>query len=116
MSRGNTIAEGTSNDKRQSIYQSDYLSFAYATLAHHEGPLAVFGHSLGESDEHIVEAIRGSGVRDIAISIRNGSPEQIVARKAAVVEKLPHASLRFFDAATHPLGDRSLDVSSVMPA
>lgn len=104
------IAEGTSNDKRQSIYQSDYLAFAFATLAHHKGPLAVFGHSLGESDDHIIEAICGSGVRDIAISVRSGPSDRIIARKAEVTQKLPKASLRFFDAATHPLGDVSLEI------
>lgn len=48
------ISEGSAEDKLESIHRSDYLAFAYTQLAHHEGPLCVFGHSLGEVDQHII--------------------------------------------------------------
>lgn len=48
------ISEGTSENKLEAIRRSDYLSFAYEQFSRHEGPLVVFGHSLGESDQHLV--------------------------------------------------------------
>src|SRR5690606_2616734 len=52
------ISEGTSEDKLRSIYGSDYLSFAFAQFARYRGPTVVFGHGLGDSDAHLVNAMR----------------------------------------------------------
>jgi hypothetical protein len=51
------ISEGSAEDKLESIHRSDYLAFSYTQLAHHEGPLCVFGHSLGEADQHRLVAL-----------------------------------------------------------
>lgn len=105
------ISEGAPEDKAESIYRSDYLSFAYTQLAHHDGPLCVFGHSLGDVDRHITAAIRQAGIRDIACSLRQGPRDTVVAKKAEIISRLPESNLIFYDASTHPLGATDLRVS-----
>ena len=105
------ISEGSSRDKLTSIYQSDYLSFAYSTFAEHAGPLVVFGHSLSQQDRHLVDRMKEWGDRDIAIGIRRTSRTRsntIISRKARYKKLLPKANLVFFDALTHPLGSDDL--------
>jgi len=105
------IAEGTADDKLKSIYSSDYLSFAYSKLAHHGGPLCIFGSALSESDRHIVDAINGAQVEVAAVSLqptRNG--DIIKAKKANIFQLLPNVDLHFFDSTTHPLGDPALKI------
>ncbi|MEG4037191.1 DUF4917 family protein [Microcoleus sp. S36b_A4] len=108
------IAEGDAKDKLKSIYSSDYLSFAYAQFAQHKGALVVFEHSLGDSEQHIVDAIKRAKPSPIAISIsRNKSPEEIIHIKAELHKKLDEASkLVFFDAETHPLGLLAMRVNN----
>ncbi len=97
------IAEGDAEDKLKSIYSSDYLSFAYAQFAQHKGALVVFEHSLGDSDQHILDAIKRAKPSRIAISISSKKlPQDIIYRKAELRKKLGEASV-FFDAETHPL-------------
>lgn len=105
------ISEGSATDKLASIRRSDYLSFAYTKLTHHQGHLCVFGHSLSGSDDHIVQALKRVRKGDqIAISVFPGSPNEVIAAKANAFEKLPSASLRFYDSSTHPLGAAGLKI------
>lgn len=106
------ITEGTSEEKLSSIYRSDYLSFAFSQFSKHEGPLVMFGHSLGESDNHIVSTIANWGPVKIAISLLPGSETNIRRLKAQIIAKLPEAKLFFFDASTHPLGSPALKIPS----
>ncbi|MEH2342335.1 MAG: DUF4917 family protein [Nostoc sp.] len=82
----------------------------------HEGGLVIFGHSLGETDEHLVRAIRKSDAKNIAISIRsNNSPDTIKLKKADLYKKLcdgqnERPNLFFFDAQTHPLGSLNIRI------
>lgn len=107
------ISEGTARQKLESIYRSDYLAFAYSQLVHHRGPLCVFGHSLGESDQHIVDAIKKARVRDVAISVLPGESDKVIEAKADAHKKLPEVSLRFYDSTSHPLGNDGLKVDDV---
>jgi hypothetical protein len=104
------ISEGSSDDKRRSIYNSDYLAFAYNEFSHHEGPLVIFGHSLGTGDGHLISAIRQQSTKRIAISIMPGEEHQIVEAKAHYIHYLPEFELFFFDAGTHPLGSPTLHI------
>lgn len=64
------ISEGSSRQKLESIYKSNYLSFAYERFKNHTGSLVVFGHSLDkQSDKHLVDVIESWGRREIAVSI-----------------------------------------------
>lgn len=104
------ITEGTSKDKLNSIYRSDYLSFAYQQFAKHDGPLVVFGQGLTEADQHLVDAMSRWGNRQIAVSVYPRDDHDIVEQKARLRRRLPKADLLFFDSTTHPLGAHSLRV------
>ncbi len=105
------VAESSAEDKRRVIRQSEYLSFAHKVLRSYPGALVVFGHSLGDPDRHIVEAIQRNAQRVLAISLRPGLTAEIVRKKAYYRQHFPQADLRFFDATTHPLGDATLRVA-----
>jgi hypothetical protein len=104
------ITEGTSQDKLASIRRSDYLSFAYSRFSRHKGPMVVFGHSLSDTDSHLVHAMKEWRSVDLAISLRRDAPMKIVDRKVRLLNLLPTTKLVFFDAATHPLGKDELRV------
>lgn len=103
------ISEGTASEKLASIYRSDYLSFVFSQLARDEGPLVAFGHSLGDSDSHLVDAINSHAGREVAVAIR--AEGDIRQKKAVIIATLPNADIYFFDAATHPLGDPTLNIA-----
>jgi hypothetical protein len=104
------ITEGNSEDKLASIRRSDYLSFAYSLFSRHEGSMVVFGHSLGDTDSHLVHAMKRWRSVQLAISLRQNDPIKIIERKAALQNRLPGANLVFFDAATHPLPENDLRI------
>jgi hypothetical protein len=108
------IAEGDAEDKLKSIYSSDYLSFTYAQFAQHKGALVVFEHSLEDSDQHILDAIKRAKPSRIAISISSKkSPQEIIYRKAELRKKLDQPSkLDFFEAETHPLNSSEMRVDN----
>lgn len=105
------ISEGTSDDKLAAIHRSDYLAFAYKEFAAHSSPLVIFGHSLGDSDAHLLTAMRKWRRRPIAISVYPSTPEETVATKARIMRELPEADILFFDATTHPLGKSDLKIT-----
>lgn len=100
------IAEGSSREKLESIYKSDYLSFAYSEFQKHKDSLVVFGHSLGESDQHLINAMKNANINKIAISMRQ-LDEVLIAK---LHRDFPSSELFFFNAQSHPLGDPSLKV------
>ncbi len=103
------ISEGSSRDKLNSIYRSDYLSFAYSQFAKHRGPLVVFGQSLSaEFDGHLIDAIRKSEAKILAISLLPGP--DVPTSKARFYGAFPNMDVHFFDATTHPLGAADLSV------
>ena len=102
------ISEGAWHHKLQCIYQSDYLSFVFSCFEHDKNPLVILGHSLGDSDKHIINAINAHEGRQVAISVRrNGN---IREKTAKFTSALPNVKLSFFDAATHPLLHESLRI------
>ena len=106
------INEGTSSEKLKSIRSSDYLSFCYEQLLGQEGALCLFGHHLSEQDGHLVEAIRRSKIKTLAISVfgrSDGFIQQQKRRFAALFEGM-EVELRFFAARSHALGNPALAV------
>ena len=103
------VSEGTSEEKKASIYRSEYLSFAFSRFSVDAGPIVVFGQSLGDADQHLVDALRARKGRSIAISIKRHG-QSIRQRKAELIAALPDSELYFFDAETHPLGAVDLRV------
>lgn len=119
------ITEGSAEDKKRAIRESDYLTFAYQSFLQHEGSLVIFGHSLDDSDEHLVRAMCRQTPNKIAISIRGSHPsDSIIERKARLQKALcqgrkhyARPQLLFFDSSTHPLGSSTLQVAeSSLPA
>jgi hypothetical protein len=104
------ITEGNSTDKLSSIYRSDYLAFAYQQFSRHDGPLVVFGQSLGNSDQHLIDAMRRWGNRRIAVSVYQTDANEIIEYKAKLRRRLPDAELLYFDSTTHPLGSAELRI------
>lgn len=51
------VTEGSSEDKMKKIESSSYLSQAYRKLKNIQGHLFIFGHSLSDQDNHILDAI-----------------------------------------------------------
>lgn len=106
------VTEGNSNDKLASIRNSDYLLFAYEQFANHEGNLVIFGHSLGDSDTHLIDAMKDWKAEDhkLAVSIYERDPERIMEHKIKLRKDLPKLkpNMLFFDARTHPLGRSDL--------
>jgi Domain of unknown function (DUF4917) len=107
------VSEGTASDKLAAIRRSDYLSFAYQTFAEHRGGLVIFGHSLGASDDHLVDVIKSwrppwrSPL--IAIGVRPSAEHgRVRQRKLELAARLPDSDLLFFDPQTHPLGSATL--------
>lgn len=93
------VAEGNPTQKLDQIQRSGYLWYCLDKLARIEGPLMVFGHSLGSSDQHIVDVITENtklshiavGLHgDLANSINQAiyvSAESMRARREALIEK-----------------------------
>jgi hypothetical protein len=105
-------AKAPASDKRKSHSQSDYLSFCHEQLLGQEGALCLFGHHLGEQDGHLVEAIRRSKIKTLAISVfgrSDGFIQQQKRRFAALFEGM-EVELRFFAARGHALGNPALAV------
>lgn len=105
------ISEGTAEEKKASIYRSEYLAFALSQFAGDGGPLVVFGHSLSDSDQHLVDVLRSKPGRPIAISIKRGRLP-VREQKLQHLARLPEAGLIFFDAESHPLGSAALTVEA----
>jgi hypothetical protein len=106
------VSEGSAEDKLTVIRSSDYLSFALKQLAESSGPLVIFGQSLSEQDQHLLDVLRGrSG--PIAVSLRAGDPDDVEQKKHFACGRLGRSDLLFFNASSHPLGDPSLMVSPV---
>lgn len=106
------VAEGNADEKRSVIGTSPYLSFAYHQLVLYGEPLVVFGHGLGPSDQHIIDAIARWRNRELAISIKPLGADHILAEKARYMQMFPGAGIAFFDATTHPLGSPDVNLSA----
>lgn len=104
------VSEGDSSSKLASIEQSSYLSHALAVFSFDKHPLVILGHSLGSTDEHLVDAIDQGfpeNRRQIAIGLHpegGSSADQERHFRA----RLGKADLIFFDARTHPLTSAEL--------
>jgi hypothetical protein len=104
------VAEGTHHQKKAKIASSQYLAFCLDAFESDGRDLVVFGQALGESDRHLVDAIKLHPNRRIACSIFPSDQASVALERARVSQLLEPANLFFFDSTTHPLGDSSLFV------
>lgn len=104
------VSEGASEDKLAAIRRSEYLSFVLRAFEDVKEPLVVFGHSLSDQDQHIVDVLQRL-TRPIAISLRpSEDPAELTAQKDRLRGRLYNQKLIFYDSATHPLGLAELHV------
>jgi hypothetical protein len=93
------VAEGAAEKKLEQIQRNGYLWYALDKLARVEGPLVVFGLSLGASDSHIADALAtNSKLPSLAVGL-HGDPKssinqaifaavsKMVARRETVLKK-----------------------------
>ena len=102
------VTEGTARDKLRAIEGNAYLAHALRTLRGVDLPMVVFGSSLSEQDDHLVDALNEHPARPIAMSLLPAPRRELAARQAEIYARLQADELRFFDASSHPLGDPSL--------
>lgn len=104
------VTEGTSESKMRRIQHSAFLSRALRSFAHIGGSLFVYGHSLANSDEHVLRLIERGTIKTVYVSIY-GDPtskdnQRIIARAQAFKDGRDHSGRRnkldvaFFDAAS----------------
>ncbi|WP_338547105.1 DUF4917 family protein [Pseudomonas benzopyrenica] len=107
------ISEGDSAGKYQQIRKSTYLFHCLSKLLekkpNEEVHLCIFGHGLSAQDSHISAKLALSDFDTISISLRKQDSHSLIETKTHYerIFRLYKAQgkLRFFDAATHPLGD-----------
>ncbi|WP_346399065.1 DUF4917 family protein [Pseudomonas syringae] len=106
------ITEGSSSFKYSRIKRNEYLGFCFEEFSKLSGGLVVLGHSLHPSyDQHIVDAIRQSGIQRIAIGVWPGMGGlDVIAFKARMHRENPDVRLYFFNSQTHPLAEPRLNV------
>jgi len=101
------VAEGESSQKLAQIQHSGYLNRGYRSFANIGGSLFIFGHSMADSDDHIMNLITKNKVEEVYISL-HGQPDS-AANKFIIkkVEKLSSGRKRnrpfdiaYFDAAS----------------
>jgi hypothetical protein len=104
------VTEGTSRDKLRAIEGNAYLAHCLTKMREVELPFVVFGASLGEQDRHLLDALNEHPTRAVAISMVKTTVPDLRIRQREIHARLHTDDLRFFDAATHPLGDAALRV------
>lgn len=102
------ITEGSPRDKLRAIKGNDYLAHSYEALEKQANPLLVFGHALGEQDRHLIDAINANPDRPVAVSMVAREKHALRERQSDIWGKLKSKEVYFFDASTHPLGNRRL--------
>ncbi len=92
------VAEGTSRNKLEKIMHSAYLHKSLRSLKMISGDLFIFGHSLAENDDHILDSIVNGKIRSLYVSIygEQSSPENqiIIGRANSLSEKRRTSSRR----------------------
>lgn len=105
------VTEGSAADKLAAIEDNVYLSHALERLRGRTLPLVVFGSSLSEHDSHLAEALSENPDRPVAISMLPAPKKDLLAQQVDISGRLEASSLLFFDATSHPLGNRALAVT-----
>lgn len=67
------ISEGTSEQKMEKIIHNAYLNHCYKSLKKIGGDIVIFGTLLKKNDEHILNAILNSDVKNIYLGVSNSS-------------------------------------------
>ena len=85
------VAEGSSASKWEKVLHNALLMRGYRSLSTIRNPLVIFGHSLRENDEHVLNCIEKGKVRNLYVSIF-GNPDseenhRIIKRAQGMADK-----------------------------
>ncbi len=117
------VAEGDSLRKLEHIQRSGYLWYCYQKLQSIETSLVVCGSSLGQSDEHILNAIGDSSCHNVWLGIYGGANSSAAAHMEVTAEKLHErrsmaksfkpVKVNFYDVSTAPMWSAALDLPAI---
>jgi hypothetical protein len=103
------VAEGSAPKKFEQIQRVGYLWYCMDKFARIEGPLVVLGHSLGDSDAHICDAIGdNSQIQHVYIGL-HGDPES--PANSAIKDSARRMLARRVRAAGRRRSTRPLDIA-----
>lgn len=75
------VAEGETEQKQAKIQRSNYLGHGFRSLASKHGNLFIFGHSLADNDQHILDQVaRNNNLYNLYVSIY-GDPDTVLNKK-----------------------------------
>lgn len=96
------VSEGTKEQKVRSIRSSYYLSTVYReVLASGHPTLALYGWGLGEQDIHILERMKGSGIRSVAVSVYQNREADCTRAAQIIADTLgAGVEVEFFDSSS----------------
>ena len=83
------VAEGDPEKKLQQIQRNGYLWYALEKFRRIEGPLVIYGHSLGPSDQHLVDAIaENRKMRTVYIGLHGSTTSEANLRVQQAVARM----------------------------
>ncbi len=93
------VTEGTANQKRSRIMHNAYLHNSYQALSRASGTLYMFGASLADNDDHILQAIvENKALKRLAIGVFGPEPSELARIEHKVSSKFgSKQALYFFD-------------------
>lgn len=96
------VAEGSSKDKQIAINNNAYLSYCSDVLKRkrnaQNNKLTVYGFSFSHPDDHLIELINTSGVKEMAVSIwPQSSIEELEREKSRINGLFGHTEITFYD-------------------
>ena len=104
------VAEGHSHDKLNKIMHSAYLHKALRSFSSIGGSLFIFGHSLDDNDDHVLDKIPTSKIQDLFVGLHddsNSTHNQKIINKArkfqeerSAIRRKPQLNVYFYDAST----------------
>jgi Domain of unknown function (DUF4917) len=96
------VAEGTNTQKMAKINSIPYLRHCYEKLEEAAGSLFVFGHSAGNNDQHIYDAIFDSEIDKLFFCVHDPAQNLQTAKErlAPYHERDPGIDIIYVDAAT----------------
>lgn len=87
------VAEGRSESKEMAIKENKYLELCFHYFTGHKSDeLVIFGHSLGETDSHIIDAINSNFAR-----VYYGLYDKSESERNLIKSKLDDVEITFFD-------------------
>ncbi|MFE0565886.1 DUF4917 family protein [Priestia megaterium] len=89
------VAEGNSDDKYKAIQSNFYLDHCYDSLNNLTGYLTIYGQDLGNSDNHLIDAVKQSKVKKIAYGIYDVAHSGEI--KERIIQSIPEKEIVFFD-------------------